>query len=126
MKWLSIKHHPFPKGEFLAAWIDKDDEIAQIEWYTYLGGATFMNVNSSNINEFDPTNINLIRQPPNYWIPVPFTDKQFYAELEKTCEPKWGDIDSLSDEEFVDGLVATDIIDADAREDAIKALKDEE
>jgi len=124
MKWLSTKHHPFPNGEFLAAWIDEDGEIAQIEWYAYLGGASFMNVNSSNINEFDTTDIHLIRQPPNHWTPVPFTDKQFYAELEKTCKPKWGDIDELSDEEFVDGLIAVDIIEPETRKDAIKALKD--
>ena len=117
MVWLSVEQHPFPKGEFIAAWIDKDDEIAQIEWYTHLGGANFMNVNTSNINEFDPESDILIRQPPNFWIAIPPTPKEFWDNNNHHISD-WGEavcdyLDNVSDEEFKQRCIEVGILEDD-------------
>ena len=69
--WISVNDESFPNEEFLAAWIEDDGDIAQIEWYVSFDVDSFMNMNSMNINKFDKNDTQLIRRPPTHWMYIP-------------------------------------------------------
>ena len=106
MIWLDVKHHPYPDGEFIGGWIDKDGELAALEWFTYLGEDTFMNVNSNNINEFDSSCDILIRQPPNFWSCLPLTPEQFGEHA--TVESEELNVDKMEKGDFRDSIIRLD------------------
>ena len=126
MIWLNVKDHPYPDGEFIGGWIDKDGELAAMEWFTYLGFDNFMNVNSSNINEFDSSSDILIRQPPNVWVNLPLTAKKFSEQLPKEPAPLDAEYYAkMTDTEFRDKLIKLDdFFDDITDEEFIQQCKD--